>query len=42
VFSAQFYVAKEMHQKAAELYRTALSKTPNDFDIIFNSANAFR
>ena len=40
--TAQFFVARERHQEAAEMYQVALSKSPNDFDIVFNAANAFR
>ena len=40
--TAQFFVARERHQEAAEMYKVALSKSPNDFDIVFNAANAFR
>lgn len=35
-------MARNKHEEAADMYRAALQKNPNEFDIIFNAANAFR
>lgn len=39
---AQLYVSRGKHLEAAEMYKTAIEKNPNDFDVIFSAANAFR
>lgn len=40
--AAQLHAARGRHAEAAELYRQALRKKPDEFDIVFNAANTFR
>jgi cytochrome c-type biogenesis protein CcmH/NrfG len=41
-FLGQFLSEQERHEEAAEVYLTAVKLSPNDYEIIFNTANTLR
>jgi len=42
LFTAQFLADTGRLQESADIYRAAINTAPDDFELIFNAANALR